>query len=252
MSPCRPLIRRLGAAAALALAALAQPGQAALLYNPGTASTSVRASDFGSSTGQGFRTFDNFTVAGGGTVQRVTWRGIWYDPAAVAPAPAPTPDVLSWDLAFHSSAGGVPVSQLLFDNLLAAEVSTTLVGSGTITIGGGGPFNVQLFEYSVDLTTPFAVASGVEYWVSLMAHSPDLYPAFAWIGATGGDNASYQQNLGPGLVVESGAMVGGDRQVILEGTLAENTVPEPGTLALALLALAGVTVLRRRAAIPRC
>lgn len=99
MFPLRPLISRLRPLAASTLLVLATaaalPARAALLYSQTGGSSTVRISDLGAGTGQGFRSFENFNLAGGGTVQRVTWRGIWYDPAAVVPAPPPTPDVLS-------------------------------------------------------------------------------------------------------------------------------------------------------------
>lgn len=45
----------------------------------------------------------------------------------------------------------MPGTQLLLDNLLLSEVSSTLVAAGTLAIAGRGPFSVQFFQYSVDL-----------------------------------------------------------------------------------------------------
>lgn len=246
MPPLRVLRDRAVLALGLSLAAAAPLAQAALLYSPSPINASARTSDFGSGD-RGFRTFDNFTVASGGLVERITWRGFWFDFNKPQPEPAPAPDVLSWDIAFHASAGGAPGGQLLLKSLLAGEVTTTFLGNGVFNISGD-PFNVAFFEYSVDLSSPFAVAAGVEYWVSVLAQSDEFYPAFAWQGATGGDSSSYQQTLGSSMNVTAAGAVAADRQVVLEGTLADNTVPEPASWALALGALAVLAGLRRQVA----
>ena len=66
-----------------------------------------------------------------------------------------------------------------------------------------------------------------------MSRSSAYYPAFVLFGATGGDDASFQQTLGAGLSVLAENAVSRDRAVVLEGT-----VPEPpATILLAMAAL---------------
>lgn len=220
-------------ALALALAATAPGVQAALLYGTTAIGASPRTSDYGADTGFGWRAYDNFTVAGGGTVLRVTWSGLWF--GDTLPAPAPDPDVLNWDIAFHASSGGAPGAQLSLQNYAAAQVGSTFLGNGVLT--AGNQYNVSYYEYTIELTTPFVVQAGTEYWLSVMAHSDAFNPAFAWRAGVGGDDASYQEQLGPGMTVTDTFDRARDRHVRLEGDLAANAVPEPGSLLLALAAL---------------
>lgn len=223
-------------AAALGLALATMPAQATLLYGTTAIGSSPRSSDYGSVDSFGFRTFDNFSVSGGGTVLRLTWSGLWFGP--VTPAPAPAPDVLSWDIGFYASGAGTPGAQLALQNYLAADVTSTFLGTGVLS--AGNTYNVNFYEYSVDLSTPFAAGDGVEYWLSIMARSDNFSPTFAWRAGNGGDDVSYQQTLGAGASVTTGNAVARDRHVLIEGTL--NDVPEPGTLLLALAALGALTM----------
>lgn len=234
-------LRRMAAGAAATLALAAGPLQASVLYGTTVVGESPRSSDFGSADAFGFRTFDNFTVVGGGTVQRLTWSGLWLN--QVQPAAAPAPDVLSWDIAFHDSSGGAPGAQLTLLNVLAGNVTSTYLGNGVLS--AGGTYNVSVYEYSVDLLTPFDVSDGTEYWLSIMARSNNFAPIFAWRAGNGGDNSSYQQVLGAGGSVSNGGSVARDRHVLIEGTLA-GEVPEPGSLLLALAALGALGYARTR------
>jgi hypothetical protein len=230
--------------AAPLLLALLMPFTAAAeaLYAPTPISSSARISDFGSTTGFGFRSFDNFTVATGGTVDRVAWRGFWIDFGNPSPAPAPGPDVLTWTIAFHASGGGTPGAQLASESFAAAAVTSTLLG--TSVFNANGTFNVSQYAYSIDLPTPFVADAGVEYWVSVLSLS-DLYdPAFALLGATGGDDSSFQQQLGAGMSVVGDATRAADRAIFLDGTL--RAVPEPTTLSLAFAGLALLGLRRAR------
>lgn len=211
---------------------------AAILYGPTPIGSSVRSSDFGSNNQSGFRAFDNFTVASGATVQKVTWSGLWIDFASPTPAPAPAPDVLTWDLAFYADNGGVPGAELSFQSFAAADVTSTFQGNAVFSING--LFNVALYQYSVDLTNPFLAAPATQYWFSVLARSADFNPAFALRGAVGGDDSSYQQQLGPGLSIVNANAVARDRAIVLEGT-----VPEPGTLLITAAALLLIPALRR-------
>ena len=212
---------------------------AAVLYAPTPIGSSARTSDFGDSSNSGFRSFDNFTVADGGIVQHVSWSGFWIDFGNPDPAPAPAPDVLSWEVAFYADNAGIPGAQLSLDTYAAADVDETFVGDGQFSVGS--LFNVAFFDYSVDLLTPFAATAGTQFWFSVMARSDEFNPAFALRGATGGDDASYQHTLGAGLSVVNEGAVARDRAVVLEGTL-----PEPGTLALVGAGLLGLVAIRRR------
>ncbi|KQW45508.1 MULTISPECIES: PEP-CTERM sorting domain-containing protein [unclassified Roseateles] len=234
-------------AAALALAALGAwtpSASAALIYGTSAIGASPRTSDYGTVSGGGFRTFDNFTSASGASVERVSWRGLWFGNTTPAPAPAPLVD--TWEIAFHASGGGAPGAVLWSQNIAPASVGATFAGTGVLNAGGS--YNVSLYDYVLDLPAVFNLAAGTEYWISVTAIADDFNPAFAILGATGGDDASYQQTLGAGMAVVSGQSVARDRAFRIEGTF---TVPEPGTLALGGIALAALAGLRGRRTSPR-
>jgi hypothetical protein len=223
-------------AAALALSA-ALPAQADLLYGTTAIGSSPRTSDYGSTTQFGWRSFENFTIASGGTVRRITWTGLWF--GDVQPADPPDPDVLSWDIAFHASTGSAPGAQLVLQNYLAAQVSSTFLGTGVLS--AGSQYNVSYYRYSVDLAAEFLALDGTEYWLSILARSDEFNPAFAWLGATGGDDTSYQQQLGANMAVTAEFVRARDRAVQLEG----QPLPEPGSALLALAAVGALALTRR-------
>ena len=221
---------------ALVLAA-ASNLQADVIYAPTPIGSSPRTSDYGSSGGSGFRTFDNFTPSVSANVETLSWRGLYF--GDVIPAAAPSADVLNWEIAFYADSSGVPGSQLAFESFAAADVASNFVGTGVLNAGGS--YNVSLYDYSVTLTNPFTVTGGTQYWFSVLSRSSSFNPTFALLGATGGDDLSYQQLLGSNLSVLSGTDVARDRAVILEGTPA----PEPSTIVLLATAFGTLPLWRR-------
>jgi hypothetical protein len=210
-----------------------------VLYNPTPLGSSARFSDYGSASSSGFRSLDNFTVAPGGTVEKVTWSGFWLDLAGQVPAPAPSPDVTSWEIAFYADNAGTPGTQLLLQSFPAADVTSIFNGFGVYNIGTA--HNVAFYTYSVDLTSAFQAAAATQYWVAVLSRSTEYNPVFAVLGATGYDDASYQQQLGAGLAITSSGEVFRDRAITLEGT----AVPEPGTLAIGATGVLLAPLLRR-------
>jgi hypothetical protein len=150
--------------------------------------------------------------------------------------------VLSWSIAFHASNGTTPGGELASETFAAAAVTSTFLGNFVFNVNGS--FNVSLYEYSIDLNSPFLAVAGTEYWVSVLSLSDVYDPAFALLGATGGDDSSFQQTLGAGMSVTNTSTVFRDRAIFLDGTL--RSVPEPATLPLALCALALLALRRTR------
>jgi len=211
---------------------------AAVLYEPTPIGSSARTAHYSTSDSTGFLPFDNFTLSLGESVLRATWRGFWIDFNNQVPVPAPSPNVLTWQLGFYADNAGAPGTQLASSSLLAADVTETFQGTGVFNINGA--FNVSFYEYSVDLPTAFVPSAAGQYWFSILSVAGASNPAFALRGATGGDDLSYQQQLGAGMSVVTGNPVARDRAIRLEGE-----VPEPGTIALAGMALLALPLLRR-------
>jgi hypothetical protein len=163
---------------------------------------------------------------------------LYIDFANPDPAPAPTEDVLNWELSFHAENAGLPGTQLAFETFAAANVSSTFLGTGLFSVGQ--TYRVSYYEYSVDLVNPFLATPGTQYWFGLLGISNNVNPSFALLGATGGDDSSVQQTLGAGMSVVDTVVRARDRAITLEGT-----VPEPGTYALSVLGL-GLLIARKR------
>src|SRR5262249_21965979 len=146
------------------------------------------------------------------------------------------------------SGGSTPGAQLALQNYLASQVTSTYLGSGVFT--ATNQYNVDIYQFSVDLTTSFDASARTEYWLSIMARSATFDPIFAWRAGTGGNGTSYQQVLGANESVTNSGSVAHDRHLLIEGTFA---VPEPGGLSLVLVALGACSLgaAARRATRPR-
>ena len=211
---------------------------AAVIYEPTVIGSSARISDYGSTTEFGFQSFDNFSFDRNASVETVSWYGFWLDLTNPDPAPAPAPDVQNWEIAFYADNAGAPGAQLSSETRAPADVTTTMLGPRTFL--AGGTYNVVYYRFSASLVNPFPMSDGTQYWLSVFAHSDLYYPAFTLLGATGGDDSSYQAQLGAGLSVTGAGPVFRDRAVILEGT-----IPEPPPVILTAMALFLLPLSRR-------
>jgi hypothetical protein len=171
-------------------------------------------------------------------VTRATWRGFWLDQPD--PAPAPNPNISNWQLGFYADNAGAPETLLDSNSFAADLVTQTFQGTGQFSLGS--TFNVSIYEYSVDLTNPFSAGASGQYWFSVLGIGTTVTPYFILSGATGGDDASFQETLGAGTSVLGGGMVGRDRAIKLEGEHA----PEPGTIALLGGGLLALSLWKRR------
>lgn len=210
---------------ALAFSVMAGSGAVAdVLYTQATNSLGGFSSQNDTTGGNGnFATaYDNFTLAGNGSITNVMFTGSYFNPPAQG-------TITAFTIAFYSDAGGIPGGLLQSFNM-AGNANETSIGNDI----PGDP----LFTYSFDLSSAFNALGGTQYWISIV---PDLGfpPQWGWETGTGGDGMAYQDFLGTPAALPS------DLAFTLNGS-----VPETGTTTLLIGgALLVFGVMRRSRAI---
>ena len=206
------LSRKLSAFALMA--SLASPSVASyVVYSQGPQNSGPSyASCFSLPLGCTQQVADDFTLTEDTLITDIHWWGN-YD-TGTAPA---TDD---FTITFYEDIFSRPGKQL--DALSITRQSA----SGLTNING-----VPVFKYDALLSAPFEVLANTTYWVSI-DNDPDG-TAWYWLQSTQGNGQNALQRDG---------WFPGDSDVAFELT----TVPEPTTLAVVAVGLAGITVLRRK------
>jgi hypothetical protein len=223
----RTVVQALAALAiALSSAASADP----IIWNQPAVNTGRLFSSENDTAAGGFGHFstvyDDFLFAGGATITDVHWTGGFFDGNEAAGNPS------GFTIAFWADSSGEPAAAPLL-----SEHFNGNAGQG----GGFSCAGFPCFTYQIDpLTTSFAAAAGTRYWISIVADQ-SFPPNWGLLAASGGNGngAAVQDFFGQRVAI-------GDVAFALSGTTGTTAVPEPATLALIGLGLAGLGFARRR------
>ena len=230
-----PLLLRSAAAALACCATLAQAGPVVFEQAPQGASTGW-TSQVGIGQG-GYQAFDDFSVNRNARIGEVSWRGTYFT-ASGGGLHGTAPNTGAWTVEFWSGNAAGPLQQLYSQDYSTALVNRRLVQ----TIDPAGA-NIDIYDFSLDLTVDFDVVAGQQYWFSVVSKSGTFSPFFSWTNADPLGDTFQRMYDGQGRILQT-FMRGGDRAF----TLSEHSVPEPASLALVAFALlAGGTAARVRA-----
>ena len=200
------------------------------VWNGNGSNVSVGYTDEESAAGNGFQAFDNFSIAAGGTINQVSWVGLYINQTVFLNEP---PNTTNWDIDFYGDNAGVPGALLSDTNLASSGVSSQILGTGSF---GGSTF--KMYEFTANIPE-FDAAAGTTYWFSPFSHNPDESAKFIWVQGTGGDGSAYDHGMSSG-------SVSGNFVLPVDLAFSMSNVPEPSTFVLAGVGIGLAALLRKR------
>lgn len=177
-----------------------------------------QGSTWGSSVSVGVQNAESFTMSGAGTLQQIDWWGIEDEPGG---NPISAGGFLL--RLYDSAAGGTtPIFSCGYGVLACNQAP---VASSTTLTGDGFP----MAKYSVVFASPLSLVAGT-YFLSISNEESEWY----WLSSLEGDGKALYR----GSDDDDWLDIEPNLAFAVSGVYADNTVPEPGSLAL--LGLAGL------------
>lgn len=164
--------------------------------------------------------YDNFTLTNTSAIADVHWQGGYFNPGEQG-------NITAFTISFWPDVAGEPGPDPLFTAVIPGNANETFVGDEWF-----GP----IFDYGVDLTTPFVALADTTYWLSIV---PDLAfpPQWGWYTGVGGDGKGVIDFFSLGRI---------ELQTDFAFSLTGSVIPEPASLTLFSLGLIGLFGYSRR------
>lgn len=119
-------------------------------------------------------------------------------------APAPSPTATAFTVGFYPDVGSAPdlANPLAVATCPMSRVAQTFLQTNTNgTCGTATPTGIPIYRYALTFNAPFVAAPGVTYWLSVLAHTPDLTVYLGWRSGTASNNRSLQRHQAGNTVV---------------------------------------------------
>lgn len=187
--------------------------------------------------GSDYDTFvwDNFSLNSNQSITQIQWQG-GYNPNLTGYGAGQTPTSFTIQIWASIDSNGAAL-QPDVANLYGGKLAQYTISGDAGQTFSGNINGVATYNYAYTLNTPFAVTSGKNYWVEIVAAEPGI-PTWGLSAGTGGNGKHFVYSVGGA----SYASLPGDTAF----TLIAGAVPEADTYAMMLAGLGVVGVVARR------
>ena len=147
--------------------------------------------------------YDNFSPAAASYVTAVQWRGNYIAYPDVPNNNPVGPDTTAFTISFLADDNGSPGAVLATNTVDNSACDPQSLGtlSGFEYEGGGTPYTITYYSYRAVLPTPFAVAAGQKYWISIVGVLSSDTVFWGWYSSGGANDGNSLQDVGTGTLV---------------------------------------------------